>query len=253
MRALATDMYITRCIETYGEYSREEWEVLAQLVRPGMTVVEAGANIGVHTVPLARACAPGRLYAFEPQPAVCALLRQNLIANGLENAEAVAAACGAHTGTARIPTPDYASPGNFGGISLSPGGDGIEVSVLAIDDLRLDRLDLLKVDVEGAEVDVIRGATATIKRARPVIYAENDRANVQGKLIGLLTSLSYRLYWHTPLLADGQNFNGATENIFAGRVRSLNMLCLPQERTTRVADLEPIDPENWRSPITPIP
>src|SRR5450432_1659615 len=98
MRALAGDTIISRCLEVYGEFSRQEWRLLAQIVRPGMNVVEAGANIGVHTIPLAKGCAPGTLYAFEPQGPVFALLRENLKANDVTNVRAFEAACGADVG-----------------------------------------------------------------------------------------------------------------------------------------------------------
>ena len=58
MIGLVGDRYITRSLEVYGEFSGAEWALFAQVVKPGMTVVEVGANIGAHSVPLARACFP---------------------------------------------------------------------------------------------------------------------------------------------------------------------------------------------------
>src|SRR5579864_1367079 len=85
MWALRGDRYITACLATYGEYCEAEADVFRQLLKPGMTVVEAGANIGAHTLMLAKACAPGRLIAFEPQQRVFQLLCANLAANGVDN------------------------------------------------------------------------------------------------------------------------------------------------------------------------
>lgn len=59
MLALKTDLYVTRSLEFYGEYCPDEWRMLKQLIRPGITVVEVGANMGTHSVDMARACAPG--------------------------------------------------------------------------------------------------------------------------------------------------------------------------------------------------
>src|SRR5450432_2523093 len=84
--ALVGDRYITGSLERYGEFSPGEWELFAQLVKPGMTVVEAGANIGSHSVALARACFPGPLYLFEPQHRVFQILCANLALNGIGNA-----------------------------------------------------------------------------------------------------------------------------------------------------------------------
>src|SRR5579871_2985737 len=117
MWALAGDRYITRCLEAYGEYCEAEADLFRQLVRPGMTVVEAGANIGTHTLMLARACAPGRLIAFEPQQRVFQLLCANLAANGLGNVTALPEAMGAAEGLAQLPALDYAGANNFGAVS----------------------------------------------------------------------------------------------------------------------------------------
>jgi FkbM family methyltransferase len=250
MRALAGDQIITRCLETYGEFSRLEWRLLEQIVRPGMTVVEAGSNIGVHTIPLARACAPGTLYAFEPQAPVFALLCENLRANGLTNVLAQEAACGACIGTAGVPSLDYTAEANFGGVSLIQTGlSGHEVEVLPIDALNLAECGLLKIDVEGFEFEVISGALETIRRCRPIIYIENDREGHQQTILSSISNLGYHLYWHTPPVADEANFNGVQENIFGGlTIYSINMLCVPSERGTFVKALEEIDPASWRSP-----
>jgi hypothetical protein len=81
-----------------------------------------------------------------------------------------------------------------------------------------------------------------------VIYIENDRSAQQQEVISLVAEMGYRLYWHTPTLFDSRNFNGVQENIF-GRVMSVNMLCIPDERGTQVQGLQQIDPANWTSPI----
>ena len=170
---------------------------------------------------------------------IFALLRENLDVNGLEAALAVQAAAGDHDGASCVPEADFATTGNFGAFGLSDGG--LPVRLLTIDSLKLADLGLLKVDVEGSELAVISGARRTIERCRPVMYLENDRTDAQGALIESASNLGYRLYWHTPLLAETGLFNAP--------FRSLNMLCIPSERGTQVRDLEQIDPLNWRSPI----
>lgn len=249
MLALQTDLYMTRSLELYGEYGPDEWRMLKQLIRPGMTVVEAGANIGAHSVDMARACAPGPFYAFEPQPRIFQVLCANLALNDIGNAFAYPEGCGEGEGEAVVPPIDYTQIANFGGMSLEPAGQaGITVRVRPIDSLKLAACGLLKIDVEGFEPQVLRGARETIMRCRPVIYIENDRTTQQQEVISLVASMDYRLWWHTPPLFSPDNFNGASENVF-GRVVSVNMLCLPAERATQVNGLTPIDPANWTSPI----
>lgn len=249
MRALAGDRFITPCLEVYGEYSRQEWLLLEQIAKPGMTVVEAGANIGVHTIPLARACAPGVLFAFEPQMPIFALLCENLKANQIGNVRPIPAACGAQIGTGTVPSLDYSGAANFGGVSiLADGEPGQAVRIQTIDAFNLQECGLIKIDVEGFELSVVQGASDTIKKCRPVIYIENDRVENQEKLISCIGEMKYRMYWHVPYLYDSENFNGATGHIFGQRIYSINMLCIPSERNTRVERLEEIDPNNWSSP-----
>jgi FkbM family methyltransferase len=258
MWALRADSYITRCLQTYGEYCEAETDLFRQVVQPGMAVVEAGANIGAHTVMLARACAPGQLIAFEPQQRAFQILCANLVQGGITNATALPEALGAETGVARMPATDYGVGGNFGQVSptyarLSAGGwgDGRTVRVTALDAMDLAACDFLKIDVEGWETDALRGAVQTIARCRPVIYVENDRADQQAGLIGLLDELGYDQYWHVAPLFRSENFNGVDVDV-TGNTVSLNMFCAPREKGLEVQSFEPIDPTNWVSPVKPI-
>jgi FkbM family methyltransferase len=248
MKGLASDRFITPCLDVYGEYSRQEWLLLDQLIKPGMTIVEAGSNIGVHTVPMARKCAPGILYAFEPQREVLTLLIENLRMNAISNVKVLPSATGSEVGVAIVPLLDYAEANNFGGVSLRSEGEGYEVRVQPIDDLQLAHCGLIKIDVEGAELPTLRGAMDTIARCRPVVYIENDRQEHQQAIISALSEVDYELYWHAPPIVDAQNFNDVQENVFGQRFISINMICLPAERQIIVQDHERIDPRNWRSP-----
>ena len=255
MWALRGDRYITRCLEAYGEYCEAEADVFRQLVKPCMTVVEAGANIGTHTLMLARACAPGRLIAFEPQQRVFQLLCANLAANGVDNVVALPEAMGAVAGVVGLPALDYGGANNFGSISVEAGdGDwaaGRAARMTPLDALGLSACHFLKIDVEGGEAGALRGAAGVIARCRPVIYVENDRADQQPVLIALLAELGYEQYWHVAPLFNAANFKGGTEDVTGG-VISLNMLCLPKESPVSVTGFERIDPTDWRSPVPPI-
>lgn len=242
MLAFTGDQYMTPTLEKRGEYSPQEWAVLDQLAKPGMTVVEVGANIGVHTIPLARKCAPGPLICFEPQQRVFQVLCANLALNGIANAVAYPEACGEAEGVAVVPPLDYDAAQNFGGVSLqAPDSRGQTVRVRTLDSLELPALGLLKVDVEGFEPMVLKGARATIARCQPAIYIENDRPHQQGEVISLLNEMDYKMYWHTPTLADAE--------LFGRLLVSVNMLCFPKGSDANVAGQTEIDPENWASPL----
>lgn len=248
MLALANDVYITRSLALYGEYCPAEWRMLRQAITPGMTVLEIGANMGSHSVEMARACAPGPFYAFEPQQRLFQLLCANLALNGVTNAIAYPDACGEEEGEAFIPRLRYDRVANFGGVSVDYAGEGTKIRVRTVDDLGLAACGLIKLDVEGFEARVIRGARATIARFRPVLYVENNPGPQQQELISLIDGLGYRLFWHTPALYEPDNFRGETNNIFPGQA-SCNMLCLPREQDNAVAGAIEIDPANWTSPV----
>ena len=238
LRFLPHDRYVGRALDLYGELSPEEGRLLADLVRPGDTVLEAGANIGSHTVAMARAVGPGgRLIAWEPQGLLHRVLADNLARNGLTWAEARHGAVGEAAGVLAVPRMDYANPDNFGGVSLEETG-GDPVPVERIDDLELPRLDLIKADVEGMEAAVLRGAAATIARCRPLLYVENDRVDRSSELIRTIRAMGYRLWWHLPTLFGPENFRANPENVF-GSTASANMLCLPEE----------VRMEGWLEPV----
>jgi FkbM family methyltransferase len=228
------DVYIGRAFEHYGEYSEHEVALFRQLVARGDTVIDAGANIGSHTVFFAGQVAPsGRVHAFEPQRIVYHMLCANLALNALGNVYSYRAGLGQpHAGdpvsgpVLKVPPVNYGAAGNFGGVALTGDGAGEPTPVLAIDDLDLPACRLIKIDVQGMEAEVIRGGRETIRRHRPVLYVENDLREKSAALIGALFELDYRLYWHLPPLFNADNYLQETQNIYPN-IRSINMLCLP--------------------------
>ncbi|MCP5156119.1 MAG: FkbM family methyltransferase [Ectothiorhodospiraceae bacterium] len=246
MLYLTNDRYIGRSLHVYGEFSEAECALLRRLIGPGAWAVEAGANVGAHTLGLARAVGvDGRVVAFEPQPLIHRLLEANVVLAATANVEVHGAAVGRAPGTLRVPPLDYSVPGNFGGVSLVADDAGVEVTVCTVDGLRLARCDLLKADVEGMERDVLDGAARTIERHRPVLYLENDRRERSPALVAALLGLGYRIYWHLPPLFNPANFRGRKRNLFPGIV-SANLLCLPDDRPPPLADPWPVRaPEEW--------
>lgn len=254
MWVFRADQFVSRSLALYGEYAVAEVEVFRQLVRPGLTVVEAGANIGSHSVFLARACSPGPFFAFEPQQRVFQMLCANLTINAITNARAFPDALGVEAGVVEMALPDYRAAGNVGRATLLAEpqpltGGAARVRVSTLDAFDLPACDFLKIDVEGFEANVVKGAERTIRAHRPVIYTENDRKAQQGELIDLLAGLDYRLYWHVAPLFRPENHNRRPENVF-GNLVALNMLCFPKEKTTSISGFEEIDPTNWASPVT---
>ncbi len=251
MLYLVTDQYIGQSLDRYGEYSEGEIDLFRQLVRPGATILEIGANLGTHTVFLAKAAGPGgTLHAFEPQRVIFQILCANVALNALTNVYAHHAAVGRESGMITVPRVDYTATGNFGGISMKNWPEGERVPLMSVDSLALARCDLMKIDVEGMEGEVIAGAVRTIRQFRPLLYVENDRQEKSAALIRQLLDLDYRLYWHLPPLFNSQNYFGVAENVF-GPIISSNMLgihaLIPQNLTGFRQITSPED--NWRNPV----
>lgn len=242
------DIYVGQAIAMYGEYGEHEVQLFTQIVKPGDTVVEVGANIGAHTVPLAKlAGAHGHVHAFEPQPVIFQNLCANIALNSLLNVHTYSQAAGSANGRAALPAVDYTKPGNFGGIELQHQGQGITVPVVRLDDILIDlpRLRLLKLDVEGWEQSVLEGAPNLIARHRPIIYLENDRIDQSQSLIEHIQTLGYRLWWHIPPLYNANNYFSNSDNKYPNIV-AVNMLAIPNEvHASQVQGALPATDSRW--------
>jgi FkbM family methyltransferase len=180
------DRYIGASLRRYGEFSPGETRLFAQLVGPGATVVEVGANIGAHTVPLSRMVGPGgAVHAFEPQRLVFQTLCANLALNSCANVHAHHAAVGNADGEIAVPflPPDQLA--NFGGLSLLGASSGARVPLRTLDSLGLAACALIKLDLEGMEIEALQGGAALVDRLRPLLYVENDREAQAQVLVAL--------------------------------------------------------------------
>jgi len=231
------DIYMGRSMIAYGEFSDLEWQLLAQIAKPNAVVIEVGANMGCFTVPLAKAVGrSGLVYAFEPQPIVFQQLCANLALNDLVNVQAFNAGCSDAAGWMPIKRVDPAREVNFGGLSLAAleGASPIRVRIETLDEV-LDppRLTLIKADVEGMEVQVLRGAAGLISRFRPVLYLEAHTAEETPPLLRHLAELDYDAFWHQPRMFNPANHFSNSENLFQNIV-SRNLLCTPAERKVQI-------------------
>jgi FkbM family methyltransferase len=166
---------------------------ISRLLEPESVVLDVGAHIGLYSVALGKQLTRGHVYAFEPQPMLFTLLSLNLLENRVPHYDIYNTAIAARLSTATMQRAvadgkgagravDYRTDDqyNFGGLAIGRGGQ--LTTTIALDDfvdkMRLSRVDLLKVDVEGAEPFVFYGARRTIKRHRPIIHFERNRKRV---------------------------------------------------------------------------
>ena len=157
-----------------GGYEPHVASTLDRLLGDGDVFVDVGANVGYHTFRAsARVGATGRVVAVEANPENARLIAHTIESNAIGNIELVPVALAAGRGYVSFGT-HVGSNGGFlpDGASTTGSGRGTIVPTLALDDLGLDRVSVVKIDVEGAEGIVIDGATATIERHRPSFVME---------------------------------------------------------------------------------
>ena len=231
------DIYIGKSLEVYGEYSHLEVELFAHFIRPGDVVIDVGANIGTHTLYFARATHPnGVVIAFEPQRIVFQTLCANMAINSVTNAYCYQQGLSDQPGLMHMPPIDYFTSNNFGGAPLVMFAGGEQVEVNRLDRFNLPHCKLIKIDVEGMELQVLKGASGLIEKHRPVLYVENDRAEKSDALLAYIESIGYRMYFHRPMLFNPKNFFGNPNNIF-GNVVSQNLLCFHRSQPQNIAGL----------------
>ncbi|MEM7524907.1 MAG: FkbM family methyltransferase [Pseudomonadota bacterium] len=253
---LKSDVHVGRSLDVYGEYSEGEIEIFRQLTPEGGVVVDVGANLGTHTVWFAKQVGPrGRVYAYEPQRLLFQTVCANVALNDLNNVIALPAAAGSAPGRGVMPEIDPTRPSNTGVLTLSAYAPGVAVEIIPIDQLGLTDLHFLKIDVEGMELETLKGASYTLRYRRPTLYVENttDRPGYtpeqSHELVNFILDAGYRAYWHWPPVFNAANHYGEPRNIFGhqaedGTVRpiiSCNMLCLPNEHTVKVESLLPVE------------
>ena len=182
------DDAISRHIQTAHSWEKYLFPIFEQYIAPGDTIIDAGAYIGTHTAKLARLCAPGRVLAFEPHPVFCNLLRSNIAINGFTNVEVFEQGLSDTSGDSHYA---WISAENFAASGLAENPKGlvvgrdaerarkhrVGVSLTTVDQLDLEQIGFMKIDVEGYETKVLRGAVETLARCRPVVVLECWKSN----------------------------------------------------------------------------
>lgn len=180
-----------------GGFETAEIECAIELAAAGTTAFDVGANVGVYTVAIARAVDNGRVVAVEPDAATMRRLRANLGRNSLDNVlviEAVASEC---DGTAELHVADDPAYSSTGEIEVGHRSVGSRVvASVRLDtvwaDLGRPGVSMVKIDVEGAEVAVLRGARAMLISEHPSLLVEANNRERLGMLAAELGPLGYR-------------------------------------------------------------
>ena len=204
---------------------KEDYEFLTRVLRQGDVVVDVGANIGFITLAAAGMVGDaGRVYAIEPNPRTFRYLRSNVRLNEYRNVVLMCCAVGAASGHARM------SDSPLDDINRVLPDGPVRVRLGTLDEILMDEkrdIRLLKVDVEGYEMAVFRGAPETLKRTQ-VVYFEASLAlagsygkrvallSLLGLLSWLMISVSYWNWYHFPMaFIAGEAIDVVLATVFA--------------------------------------
>ena len=171
-------------------------------IAPGMTVLDCGAHHGLMSVAFAKAAGPrGRMLAWEAWPAAALVAEWNLVINGCDNASVRACALGGSPGKVSFQVIEETALTSAANADLPQ----VEIETVTLDDELSDnaRVDFIKIDVEGCELEVLRGARRIVAQ-RPILDLElhnslfADRDRTMGEILQILAPLNYR-YWLQPV------------------------------------------------------
>jgi FkbM family methyltransferase len=216
-----------------GEYEPEVTQVVMERVREGMIVVDGGANIGYYTLLFSHLVGvSGKVYAFEPDPAMYQALLMNIFRNALSNVEAFDYALGKTSGMALF----HALGGVGSGFAQDSdiGGMHIIVQVVALDSLLegRERVDFVKLDVEGTELDCLEGMQNIIAKNPEILVIFEVNLNklrmgsdaLMNRLKELGLESMYAIEYQFHITNEG-DLSKAFDRTIAQRRHVFNLLC----------------------------
>ena len=215
------DEYVGKSLHNYGEYNPDETERIISLAKD--VCLDIGANFGVMAQALEYS--GFSCIAFEPQPYVFRILQKNV--KDCHNI-----ALGDTPGTFKMAKIFDGDRANYGGNGILSGNipvyvPTLDVEVCTLDSMNLENIGFIKIDVEGFEEKVLRGAINTIAKWRPTMYIEDDRADKSASLRAYIKGLRYSIEEHQPLLYRSDNFFGLKRNVWDREYASHNIICRP--------------------------
>jgi len=189
-------------IKQSGMYEPATSAVISEFVKPGMNVIEGGACCGYHALNIARAVGPeGRVFCFEANPDLVEILKKNMEINGyIDNVEVVHAGLWFEENVMPFPMLNAGLGGaSFKNRRQLAAVPTVPVRMVSLDDLFSDkRIDFIRMDIEGAELEALKGADTILRNQQPTMILEwipdNSSFEESVMLYDLLKELGYRVY-----------------------------------------------------------
>jgi FkbM family methyltransferase len=182
----------------YGGWEPDAQALMVKHLRPGAVAYDVGANYGIHALLMARLVGEtGRVYAFEPVPAIQASLRENVAFNGFNNVTPVSFAADDHRGQQEFLTGIHGGAGHLAAVG-DRAGERLVVETISLDEFAYGGgnrpPNFMKIDIEGAEVGALRGATRILREARPVLLMNLHGPDRQTGCGRILADAGYDLF-----------------------------------------------------------
>jgi FkbM family methyltransferase len=202
--------YLTRRVVAGLEFHEPEMFGLKKLIRPGDSVADIGANVGAYTKELSSLVGDeGCVYAFEPVWANYDILETVIRKAKLSNVSRFRIALGSKTEEREMVIPDLGGfTGYYWARFARPGERGERVTVSALDELwgaTIPRLDFIKCDVEGSELEVLKGGSALVRSQRPAWLLEVSR-ETSGDVFASLKGWGYKAFVYRGRLIETQGY-----------------------------------------------
>jgi len=219
-----TDDPIGTCLFYYGEWAEHELEIISKLINQKSNCIDVGANIGTHTLFLSQKCPEGLIFSVEPQFYIFQLLNTNLVLNDATNCVPIRSFImnkrdKIKTTSLFLPPKDNENRKlNYGQFNIRDylNNEGVSTEIIKLDDIDYmgRKIDFIKMDCEGSELDVLLSGQQTIKTNKPHMYLEFNNKAGNDELLHSLNDMGYTCYWHVYTKYNSNNFKGHKRNIY---------------------------------------
>lgn len=222
------DRAVGHSLRNHGEFGRVVVDLCLDYAGKDGTFVDVGANIGSVGLPFAKARPAWSVHAVEAHRGLAGLHAANATVNGLHNVATHHLALGAERGIVDFPMPPLDEARNFGGIAMGQGGHNEPVRMDTLDALVPDGADIVKIDVEGYEPEVLKGAPRLLAARKAIWILETVKQHPEASeaTIRLMLEAGYEVYWFfVPFVTVSAPKRGAANNGVASG--DSNIVALP--------------------------
>jgi FkbM family methyltransferase len=243
------DSVIGPCLNKYGEWAEGENIIMSNYINEGDTVIDVGANLGTTVLSMSKEVGvSGKVIAFEPQQIMSQCLNTTLSLNGISNVHVYTMAVSNQNNWTYINDNKFTEIGRYGEAGISENGtNGTRIKTITLDELDVDKCDLVKIDIEGHEWEAVQGGQKFLNKHKPVMYMEAKRSEIgTKKYIKWLMDNGWICYWHFASWFREKNYYQCSENDLFPNVGDMNILAIhkTKNQTNDLLRLEKFD-EEW--------